>query len=49
MNFICVWNFKDGIYALAERICTVKTSDRSQMNPKTPFKQKQKLLWRVQL
>ena len=26
-------NFKDCICALDEQICTVKTSDRSQMNP----------------
>ena len=26
-------DFKDLICALAEQICTVKTSDRSQMNP----------------
>ena len=28
------WGFKDCIYALAEQICTEKTSDKSQMNPK---------------
>ena len=27
-------NFKDWIWALAEQICTIKTSDRSQINPK---------------
>ena len=30
-------DFKDWIWALAEQICVVKTSERSKMNPKKYF------------